>query len=222
VKQRLYNIYKGMKRRCYNKNYEEYHNYGGRGIKICKEWLDNFQNFYRWSIQNGYQDNLTIDRINVDGNYEPKNCRWVVMKVQQNNRRNNHYVIDPYTNEKMSLAEICDKYHMPYNLVNNRLWKMHWDLKRALEEPAHKKHEYVNEKLYRMYKRKVKKNCCEEWKDYFIFKKWCIGHHYCEETKNLWKNNNDVYNPKNCEFISDKEMHIRAGKLSAIKRKVTT
>lgn len=88
---RLYKIWKGMRKRCNNKNSVGYKNYGGRGIGICSEW-DNFVNFYDWSIRNNYAESLTLDRINNDGNYEPSNCRWATMKQQSNNSRHNHYI----------------------------------------------------------------------------------------------------------------------------------
>jgi hypothetical protein len=84
---RLYTIWRGMKQRCYYPKHKDYHNYGGRGIIICTNWLSNFSNFYNWAISNGYRDDLTIDQINVNGNYEPKNCRWATWREQRLNQR---------------------------------------------------------------------------------------------------------------------------------------
>ena len=96
-KSRLYHVWDGMKSRCYRPNTSCYENYGGRGITVCNEWRNDFKAFYEWAIANGYDENAehgecTLDRINVDGNYEPSNCRWVSEKVQANNTSRNRMI----------------------------------------------------------------------------------------------------------------------------------
>lgn len=76
---KIYSIYANIKYRCYNPNHHEFHNYGGKGISMCDEWLgeNGFSTFYEWATNNGYKEGLTIDRLNNDGNYEPSNCQWI-------------------------------------------------------------------------------------------------------------------------------------------------
>lgn len=100
---RLFVTWGNMKSRCYSQNRRDYRDYGGRGITICVEWKDDFMAFYDWAMANGYRDDLTIDRIDVNGNYEPSNCRWVDIKVQANNTRRNHYIT--YKGETHTIAE---------------------------------------------------------------------------------------------------------------------
>lgn len=102
---RLYGIWSNMKKRCYYKNFSSYKNYGERGISVCEEW-QSFDHFYKWAIENGYSDDLTIERINVNGNYEPSNCKWATRAEQQRNKRNNHYF--DYNGKTVTLAEMAE------------------------------------------------------------------------------------------------------------------
>lgn len=115
---RLYKIYNCMKTRCYNKHVNEYKNYGGRGIDVCSEWREDFMAFYNWAVNNGYKEGLTIDRVNVDGDYEPNNCRWVTKKQQANNRRNN--IILTYKNKSQTLSQWADELGIKYATMYKR------------------------------------------------------------------------------------------------------
>lgn len=104
-----------MKERCYCPSYHKYKDYGARGIKICQEWLDDFMNFYNWAIGNGYQENLTIDRIDVNGNYEPDNCRWLSNLEQQRNKQNNRKAT--FNELTYCLSEWSEILDMPYKTL---------------------------------------------------------------------------------------------------------
>lgn len=118
---RLYRIWRGIKERCLNKNCDRYKDYGERNITICKEWKDNFENFYNWSINNGYKENLTIDRINNDDGYNPKNCRWIT-KFEQNQNRKHHIYIE-YNGSKYNLAQYSRIVNLPYMKLYNEYYK---------------------------------------------------------------------------------------------------
>lgn len=133
---RLFSIWANMVTRCYNPNATGYKKYGGRGITICDEWRDNFEVFYDWSMSNGYSDELTIDRINNDGNYEPTNCRWATVKTQSNNRGSNHYV--NINGVVRTLTEWCELCGINYRTVQDRL-KRGWSVEKALFTPVHTK-----------------------------------------------------------------------------------
>ena len=115
---RIYETWQDMKRRCYNKQNARYDRYGGRGITVCDEWLNNFQSFYDWAISNGYSDDLTIDRIDNDGNYEPSNCRWSTVKEQCNNRSSNINIT--IGNATKSLMSWCEIFNVDYKKVHAR------------------------------------------------------------------------------------------------------
>lgn len=129
-KTRIYKIWNGMKNRT-NKNSTLkntlFKNYSGRGISLCNEWND-FNQFYKWAMNNGYKDNLTIDRIDINGNYEPSNCRWITMKKQNNNRRNN--IMITYNNETHTLTEWNEILGFSKGLLKNRL-NRGWSVQRA-------------------------------------------------------------------------------------------
>lgn len=115
---RIYHIWRGMKDRCYNVHSPSYYRWGGRGITICDEWKDNFSAFYSWAMENGYSENLTIDRIDNNGNYEPSNCRWATMEEQSRNRQSN--VVIQIGNSKRTLKEWCEIFELEYGTILER------------------------------------------------------------------------------------------------------
>lgn len=134
-KSRLYKIWKDIKERCYNKANKSYNNYGGRNILVCNEWKNDFKTFYDWAFANGYNENAeymkcTIDRIDVNKNYEPSNCRWIDIKTQQRNKRNNRLIT--YNGETHCISEWAEKLNVKYYTLWARINIYGWSIDKAL------------------------------------------------------------------------------------------
>lgn len=117
---RLYGIWAGMKHRCTNEKHSSYIHYGGRGIAICDEWLD-FLSFRSWALSNGYEDELSLDRIDNDGNYCPENCRWVSLEAQANNKRGT--VRYSYRGGLFTIAELSEISGIRKQTIRGRLYR---------------------------------------------------------------------------------------------------
>ena len=122
---RLYRIWCAMKYRC---KYNLY--YTNQKIQVCSEWLNDFVSFKSWAISHGYADNLTIDRIDVAGNYEPSNCRWANLETQANNKRSNH--CGEVFGEKLTIAEASKKYGINYSTLRSRVNREGMTLEQAV------------------------------------------------------------------------------------------
>lgn len=132
IRTRLLKTFAHMKARCYDTNDKRYEDWGGRGIKICDKWLKDREEFVNWSLNNGYEIGLTIDRIDNDGNYCPENCRWVSISENNQNRRSSKYfTINGITK---NLQQWCDEYDISRSMVNKRL-SMGWNIEKALKTP---------------------------------------------------------------------------------------
>ena len=127
---KLEKAYVHMIERCYKSNNQSFRSYGGRGITVCEEWKTDNKNFFKWAIENGYKEGLTLDRINPNGNYCPDNCRWATNKVQQNNRRNNVYV--EINGVKHTVAEWSEIYGISRYAVYTRIKRLGWDEVKAI------------------------------------------------------------------------------------------
>lgn len=130
-KERLYQTWKNMRRRCCDPKNKRWEQYGGKGITVCPEWND-YSKFRKWAMESGYTDDLTIDRIDVDGNYCPENCRWADAKTQANNVSRNRIV--DVKGQKMTMAELADSLGMSYSAVQHRI-ERGWDINKIISTP---------------------------------------------------------------------------------------
>ena len=130
---KIHSTYYNMKNRCYNPKYYLFEHYGGKGITVCEEWLGEhgLENFYQWSIENGYQENLSIDRIDNSNGYSPENCRWVTMKTQQNNRTNNRLIT--INGQTKTMKQWADYYGASYSAIQSKIYKGVPDVQAVLE-----------------------------------------------------------------------------------------
>lgn len=120
-----------MRRRCFDPTNNRWEHYGGKGITICPEWND-YVLFREWAMSSGYNDDLTIDRIDVNGNYCPDNCRWVDAKTQANNVSRNHII--EYEGKKMTMSEFAGYLGISYSALQHRI-ERGWDMKSIVTTP---------------------------------------------------------------------------------------
>lgn len=130
---KLWNIYHGMKKRCCNQNCKRYKDYGGRGISVCDEWLKGFDSFAVWAYSNGYEEGLTIERKDVNGNYCPENCEWITRREQAYNKRDSIKV--EYGGEVKDLMVWCNELGLKYDTVHHRITHG-WSVEESFKEPV--------------------------------------------------------------------------------------
>ncbi|AIY72807.1 TPA: hypothetical protein ACLQU7_005228 [Bacillus tropicus] len=138
-KTKLYSVYSAMVGRCNNHKDKSFKNYGGRGIQVTKEWLNDFMAFREWALQNGYKEGLSIDRIDVEKDYSPDNCRWVTRDVQNNNKRNN--ILISYKGKEQSLKQWCQELNLNYSAIYTRIKRGNYSPIEALEKPMRNRKE---------------------------------------------------------------------------------
>ena len=135
--EKLYTIWNSMRVRCHNESSYTYKHYGGRGISVCDEWKDNVRAFFEWAMNSGYEEGLTIDRIDNDGDYSPSNCRFVTLKINANNKRSTIFL--NIGNQKISLQDASVKFKLNPDTLYQRIHKLKWDHKKAVSKPVRKK-----------------------------------------------------------------------------------
>jgi len=131
---KLWTKWNGIKRRCLSERDGRYSDYGGRGIKMYEPWIESFDNFADWALSNGYRDDLTIERIDVNGDYFPENCKWIPLPEQNFNKRETIWV--DYKGRHIQLMKLCIELGKNYDMIHNRITKMGWDVEKAIDEPS--------------------------------------------------------------------------------------
>lgn len=127
---RIYKTWNNMRSRCNNPKATKYYLYGGKGIEVCKEWKESFESFYYWSMENGYQENLSIDRIDGEEDYSPSNCRWATNKEQANNTTQNHYLT--FKGETHNVTQWAELIGVTPKCLSTRI-ERGWTVERALK-----------------------------------------------------------------------------------------
>lgn len=135
-KTRLHRIWHSMYCRCYYPTTNQYKNYGGKGVKVCDEWKHNFVNFYNWAMSNGYNDSLTLDRIDNNKNYCPENCKWSTLEQQNNNRTTSKFIT--YNGKTQTQIQWCREYNINVVTFSDRI-KRGWSIEEALTLPSNSK-----------------------------------------------------------------------------------
>lgn len=223
---RLYRIYKGMHTRCENKNCRSYITYGARSINICDEWKKDFLVFYNWAINNGYDDKLSLDRIDNDKGYYPENCRWTTTTIQNNNTTQT-FIITAWNETKCLSDWLLDtrcKIHKKSTIIS-RIKIQNWSTEKALSTPKGNQgwvdgKKTITNKLKNCWKgmrdRCYNKNhvsyerygnkghtVCDEWNNSFEkFKEWAYNNQYKEGLSLDRINSLGNYEPSNCQWIS--------------------
>lgn len=221
-KTRLYSIYMGMKSRCNYDNSSSYDRYRGRGISICEEWNNDFITFYDWANKNGYEEHLTLDRIDNDGNYEPSNCRWATVKEQNNNMSSN--IVVTHNGKSQNITQWANELGIhPYtfgarlrkNLDEDKLFARKREIK---NKGIHAKQDKLSGVWYSMKSRCLNPNhsgyayyggrgitICDEWLDKEVFKEWARSNGYREGLSLDRIDNDQGYGPLNCRWATREE-----------------
>lgn len=217
-KKRIYSIWYSMKKRCNNPKTNSYERYGGRNISYCDEW-EKFSNFFNWAISNGYDEDLTLDRIDNDKNYEPNNCRWVTWKEQANHKSTNRLIKS--CGKTQTISQWAEELNINKNTLKGRL-DNNWDISKALYTipqnndliniiPQNVIQRYFNSFL--SYQQKDNNTLKELSKNsgllYSTLNKWKNGKHmplYCDLKKSL-----SIINISTLDFLGDYDEVYKSG-----------